>query len=158
MPEKVVDFSAVGRISQRVELKTVRLMEIVAKCPSPVAGPLEATLESECSVLSNQKQTLDILCNYTFSAHASQTEVASALIKYVVSYDLRGDEPIKEEDLSQFALANGTAHSWPFVRECIYSLTSRMGYPPYTLPVVHFRPKPPAAKPVQKKKEPPSTT
>ena len=41
-------------------------------------------------------------------------------------------------DLSQFAQANGAYHSWPFVRETIYGLTSRMGFPPYTLPVLSF--------------------
>jgi preprotein translocase subunit SecB len=142
LPEKVVDFAAVGRISQRVELKTVRLMEMIAKCVSKAVGPLEAKLESNCSVLTNEKETLEVLCDYKFSAHAAEREIASALVKYVVSYELRGEDPVSEEDLAEFALANGTSHSWPFVRECIYSLTSRMGYPPYTLPVVHFKAKP----------------
>jgi hypothetical protein len=54
---------------------------------------------------------------------------------------LRGTEPLADEDVAQFALSNGTLHSWPFVRELLYALTSRIGYPPYTLGVVHFRPK-----------------
>lgn len=143
MPEKVVDYSAVGRISRRVELKSIRLYEISAKCEDKTAGPLEAKLESDCSVLPTQKELLEVVCDYKFSAAAAEKVVATARIKYIVSYELRGEEPLDENDLSQFALANGTAHSWPFLRECIYELTAKMGYSPYTLPVVHFRPKPP---------------
>jgi preprotein translocase subunit SecB len=146
--DRAVDFAAVGRVSHRIELKTVRLMEIAAKCVSKAIGPLEAKLESNCSVLTKENEVLEILCDYKFSAHTAGVEIASALVKYVVSYELSGSDPVNEGDLAEFTTANGIAHSWPFMRECIYSLTSNMGYPPYTLPVVHFRPKPvEAAKP-----------
>jgi preprotein translocase subunit SecB len=142
LPDKIIDYAAVGRVSKRVELKNVLLSEIVAKCNHNVTGPLEAQLDSECSVHSRENQKLEILCNYKFAARAAELEIASADIKYLVIYEMRGAEPVEDKDLAEFATANGTVHSWPFVREFIYGLTSKMGYPPYTLPVVHFIPKP----------------
>jgi preprotein translocase subunit SecB len=147
LPEKLIDYAAVGRVSKRVELKNILLSEIVAKCNQNVIGPLEAQIDSECSVHSKENQKLEILCNYKFAARAAESEIAHADIKYLVIYEMRGAEPVEDGDLAEFATANGTVHTWPFVREFIYGLTSRMGYPPYTLPVVHFVPKPAEEKP-----------
>jgi hypothetical protein len=63
-------------------------------------------------------------------------------LKYLILYSLSGDDPVSDEDLAHFAFANGTYHSWPFVRQFLFGLTSQMGYPPYTLPVFKFNPKP----------------
>jgi preprotein translocase subunit SecB len=151
LPEKIVDYAAVGRVAKLVELKNVRLSEIIAKSDPHAVGPLEAQLDIQCSVHSRENQVLEIVCNYKFAAHVAETEIAAADIKYLVAYDVRGTEPVADHDLAEFATANGTVHSWPFAREVIFGLTSKMGYPPYTLPVVHFRAKP-AEKPVEVEK------
>jgi preprotein translocase subunit SecB len=160
LPEKIVDYAAVGRVAKLVELKNVRLSEIVAKSDPHGAGPLEAQLDIQCSVLSRENQVLEVVCSYKFAAHVAKTEIAAADIKYLVAYDMRGTEPVADHDLAEFATANGTVHSWPFAREVIFGLTSKMGYPPYTLPVVHFRAKPAekaaeAAKPKAKRRNAP---
>ena len=143
--ETTVDFAAVARVSKRTELKDIRLTEMSAKCNPKIPGPLEPKLDLECAVSSRDASTLEIVCNYQFVVRSVQTQlesdstqVAEAAIKYLLFYELHGTEPLAEDDLAQFALGNGTLHSWPFVRELLYELTSRMGYPPYTLPVVHF--------------------
>lgn len=76
----------------------------------------------------------------------AEAQAAQATIKYLLDYDLRGNEPLAEDDIAEFAFANGTLHSWPFVREFLYGLTAKMGFLPYTLPVFHFVPKPPQKK------------
>lgn len=142
--QTTIDFAAVARVSKRTELKGIRLTEVLAKCDPKVPGPLEPKLDLDCAVFSQDESTLEIACNYRFAARsqaqseAEGSQAAEAEIKYLLLYELQGTEPLAEADLAQFALGNGTLHSWPFVREFLYGLTSRMGYPPYTLPVMHF--------------------
>lgn len=143
MAERLVDFVAAGRVAKRVELKRIRAVDVSAKCSAEiVGGPLEAKLDHDCAVVSRETNRLKIACNYSFVASAAETQVAEAAIGYLLDFEVQGSEPIADEDLAEFAFANGTLHSWPFVREFLYGLTSRMGYPPYTLPVFHFKPKP----------------
>ncbi len=146
MAERPVDFAALGRVSSRAELKTIRLTEVTARCdPKTPSGStvFEAKLTNDCQVVGRERGALQVACNYRFTVQIAEAPIAQAMIKYLLDYDLRGIEPIAAEDIEEFAFANGTLHSWPFVREFIYGLTVKMGYPPYTLPVVHFVPKPP---------------
>ena len=142
MPEKSVDFAAAGRVAKRVELKNVRLIEVSAKCDPSLGGPLEPNLNFDCAVVSRKANALEIGCDYRFTARTSEAQVAEAAIKYILVYEVSGSEPLEDEDITQFAFGNGTLHSWPFLREFLYGLTSRMGYLPYMLPVLHFT-KPP---------------
>lgn len=137
-----MDFAAAGRVANRVELKVVRVSELSAKCNPKVMGTLEPTLEHDCRIAGREANTLEIACDYRFAARIGQTQVAEAAITYLLLYQLQGSEPLSDADVAQFAVSNGTLHSWPFVRELLYSLTSKMGYPPYSLGVVHFKPKP----------------
>ena len=83
--------------------------------------------------------------------NAAQTKIVDIEIKYLLTYAINSPEPLSETDITQFANGNGTLHSWPFVREFLYSMTSRMGVPAFKLGVMHFVPtqQTPAATPEQ---------
>jgi hypothetical protein len=146
--ETTVDLAAVGRVAKRVELKGVRLAEISAKCDPKVEGPLKPTVNLDCKIGDHDANTIEVVCNYTFVAHSEQLQAIESAIKYLLLYEISSPEaPPSDNDLAEFAKANGALHSWPFVREVLFGLTSRMGYPPYTLPVMHFNQKPQPAAP-----------
>lgn len=146
MAERTVDFIALGRVSKRAELKNIRLAAVSAKCENAAPGPLEPSLEPDCSVVSRDATTLRVACSYHFAARVGQVQVAEATAKYLMDYEIAGAEPLEEKDVAEFSFASGVLHSWPFVRELLFGLTARMGYPPYTLPVYHFVPRPPPKK------------
>jgi preprotein translocase subunit SecB len=84
-----------------------------------------------------------VICDYTFTAHANQIQAVESRIKYLLEYEIGGGaEAPSADDVAEFARANGALNSWPFVRELLYGLTSRLGYPPFTLPLMHFNTKP----------------
>jgi hypothetical protein len=86
---------------------------------------------------------LSVACEYRFAGNApTKAKVVEITIKYLVSYSFNTAQPLAESDVAQFAMANGTLHSWPFVREFLYALTSRMGVAPFKLGVMHFVPMP----------------
>ena len=147
--ERTVDFAAIGRVAKRAELTGIRLIEISAKCDPKGVGSLEPKVDLDCKPGVYSASGLEIICDYTFTVSAGQAAIAEANIKYLLVYELSGSESPAEADIAEFARANGALHSWPFVREIIYSLTSRMGYPPYTLPTMHFKGTPKKHPPAQ---------
>jgi hypothetical protein len=140
--ERFVDFAAVGRVSARVELKTIRVIDVSAKCDPKMVGALDPMLDLNCEIIGRERSVLQVACAYKFSARVADVQVVDAMIRYLLDYEIQGDAPLVDEDIAEFGYANGTLHSWPFVREFVYGLTSKMGFPPYTLPVFHFKPKP----------------
>ncbi len=149
--EKFIDFAAAGRIATRVELKDIRITDVLAKCDPRVQGPLEPLLDSECTIVGQEQNLLYIACKYQFTARSSETRIAEAAVNYLLAYEVQGTEALGNEDLAEFANSNSTLHSWPFLREFLYGLTTKMGYPPYMLPVVHFKEKPKETKDANQK-------
>jgi len=148
--EKPVDFAAIGRVAKRSELKSLRLIGISAKCDKMVTGTLVPNVELACKSGLVEGNTLEVICEYTFTAHSNNVEAVSSAITYLLVYEISGSESPSPDDLTEFGRANGTLNSWPFVREVLFGLTSRMGFPPYTLPLMHFNPTPKAKEPKPK--------
>ena len=137
-----LDLVAAARVAKRVELREIRLSEISASSPSAYHGPLHPEVNHDCSPTMHDDHHIEVLCSYNFLVKSDGDDVAKADFKYVISYEIVGDGGVEEADLQHFAFANGTYHSWPFVRQLVFDLTARMGFPPYTLPVFQFNPKP----------------
>lgn len=136
-----VDMSAVARIASRVDLKDVCLTEVTATRQRSVVGEvLHPDLQHDYSARCPAKGCIEVDCKYQLSVTTGGKPAASFAIVYVLTYKLRSDEPVEPTDLQHFAWANGAFHSWPFVRELLHSMTGRMGFPPYTLPVLTFVP------------------
>lgn len=147
-----VDFAAVGRVSRYAELKDIRVTCVSAKCDPKSVEPMEPKFSHACSVVGNQNGILDVSCEYEFSGTAAQKKIVDVGLTYLVTYTLSAPAPLSEGDLAQFAAANGTLHSWPFVREFLHGLTLRMGVPAFKLGVMHFVPTPaPQAPAVEEK-------
>jgi preprotein translocase subunit SecB len=138
--ETTVDLAAVNRVAKRVELKGVRLAGITASCDPNALGPsLKPDVNLDCKLGDHNDTNLEVVCNYTFLAQSGEVKAIESEIRYLLLYEITGSESPSPSDLAEFARANGALHSWPFVRELLYGLTSRMGFPPYTLPVMHFK-------------------
>ena len=141
--ETTVDFAAVGRVARHTELRDVRVTEMSAKCSPKVTGALHPSVDLHCSIAERDEKMLEVTCDCSFSAYCGEMLAAQVQIQYLLTYELSASEHLDDDDLSQFARANGALHSWPFIREALYGMTARMGYPPFTLPVMHFHSEPP---------------
>ena len=139
--ERTVDFAAIARVAKRAELKSVRMTEISARCEPAVLGTLVPSVNLECKPGTLDQGTLEVICEYEFAARVDQVQVVESRITFLLAYEISGGKNPSPEDLAEFARANGTLNPWPFVRDVLFGLTSRMGYPPYTLPLMHFNTK-----------------
>jgi preprotein translocase subunit SecB len=128
--------AAAVRVSRRVDLRDIRLANIVASSPTRHGGLLNPHVTHDCSVTKNEGDVIEIVCEYKFHGVSDAAEeVIEATLKYLVSYAVAGPEPVDAADVAHFAFASGTLHSWPFARQHLFGLTAEMGYPPFTLPV-----------------------
>lgn len=144
--QETVDFAAVGRVAKHADLSGIRLVKIAANCEPDAAGALIPSVSLVCEAAKFTGKELEVKCTYAFTARVEKATVAEATIVYLLMYAIKPTtEAPTSHDLAEFARANGALHSWPFVRELLHGLTSRMGYPPFTLPTMHFsaKPKPP---------------
>lgn len=151
MPERELrilnsfDMAAVARIASRVELRGIRLVELAFTTKKFVAHgtALEPSIETDCVPLPSDKGSINVSCGFNFMIRSTGEEVAESKIKYLIQYKLNGEEAPTEQELIAFSAVNGAYHAWPFVRELVFNLTARMGYQPFTLPVLSFHaPKP----------------
>jgi len=143
-----VDFAAVGRVSKFAELEDIRLIEVVAKSDSSASGTLEAKFAHDSKISNRGDEFLEVKADYHFTGRSAEADVINIGITYLVRYSLKSPEPLAEGDLTEFAMSNPVFHSWPFVREFLNSLTSRMGFPAFKLGVLHFVPQQPKEKQV----------
>jgi hypothetical protein len=132
--------AAVSRVASRVELRGIRLVDLslVTKKVVDFGTPLEPSFETDCVPGLAESGSINVECNFSFSVHSKGEEVSEARIKYLIHYKLTGEGVPSAEDAEAFAAINGAYHAWPFVRELIFSLTSRMGFQGFTLPVLSF--------------------
>ncbi len=114
-------------------------------------GTLVPSVDLNCKPGKLEGNALEVICEYKFIAHSNAAEAVSSTITYLLEYEISGGgESPNANDVTEFARANGALNSWPFVREVLFGLTSRMGFPPYTLPLMHFNPTPKAKEPAPK--------
>ena len=150
---KNFDMAAVSRVASRVELRGVRLVDLSLKTKKIVSSPgtpLEPSFETDCVPASAENGYINVDCNFDFFIHSKGEEISESKIKYLIEYKLTGEGLPPSEDIEAFAAVNGAYHAWPFVRELVFNLTARMGFQPFTLPVLSFH--------TPKKDEPKSET
>jgi preprotein translocase subunit SecB len=135
-----VDFTAVGRVSKFTELEDIRLVEVTAKCNPTASGPLEASFAHDSRISNRGNEFLEVTTDYRFTGRSAEADIIEVAVTYLIRYTLNAPEPLADDDISEFAISNPVLHSWPFVREFLNGLTSRMGFPPFKLGVLHFVP------------------
>ena len=153
MSEKIeIDIERASRISRRVALREIILVDLKSKRqPLSIDSQLVHQVERECEGNRADASFINVTCSYSFRAVSGEDEVASAHVVYLLLYELDSEDPCDDEDLMHFAWANGTYNSWPFLRQLLFDLTARMGFSPFTLPVLYLGPGPQDS-PVKKKK------
>ncbi len=129
-------------ISDVVEINDVRLLNITAEAPQHHDG---SPLNVQCSVNDVSTSRTDdgkaIIVKAAFEVTGRQGESAAAkpILKiaaiFLAIYSLPAECIFKPEALDAFGKTNGVFNIWPYWRELLQSITTRMGLPPLTLSV-----------------------
>jgi preprotein translocase subunit SecB len=81
---------------------------------------------------------------------ASKEPALEAEVEIELRYGYPEGLDLRPDELQPFANLNGVFNAWPYFREFIQNATTRMGLPPFVLPVFRVRKAEPAGKAARK--------
>ena len=146
-----IDYASIARIASAVELRDIALRSSranlnVAAAEIPERWSGEAFVGYDTKIGEHRPESSDFTVNAAFIAvynsdwgdeiHTELPELnpnKPAEIEIQATFELtyRAAEgaQLADEDLANFALANGTLHAWPYWRELADDITTRMHVP-----------------------------
>jgi preprotein translocase subunit SecB len=159
-----LNLASAVKVSERVDLQSVKLLTCDCKQkPKSTEGPNTFAIEKTCRFeVDKEKNIVGAFIQFTLNAFGEgveQKKENSFLVidaTFLLLYHIRSTEGLDDEAFSSFAEANGVYNAWPYWREFVQSVTSRMGLPTLTVPV--FRISSVLPKTADKKTEAPATT
>jgi hypothetical protein len=141
-----LDMEAVSRVAQKAGLQEICLIEAKVSRDLQVMSPETLTLRHKCStkILSVEKDVLPILCNFgvaAFSGKSPDKIVMSIEASFCTYYVLKPIEEFNPADIEHFAKINPIYNAWAYWREFVQNMTTRMGFPALTVPLLKIVPK-----------------
>ncbi len=137
---------AFARLVQAAQLQNVSLLETAAKASFPDSGsqPGELSADFDVSAIGTIIGADDLsmmACEVAlvFKGTVGEHPLCTVTAKYGVAYTLTPGYVEEEGAVQFFADNNALFNVWPFFREHLWSLTQKMGMPPFVLPLLHPR-------------------
>jgi hypothetical protein len=154
-----LDMEAAARVAQLFVLQEIFLVDAKISRDPLIESPEVLSLEHKCSTefLTSEKgkNLRFILCNFRVAAF-SDKEPRKLIMKieasFCTSYVKKPDIFIPDDVDSlltyaeYFGTINPISHAWPYWREFVQSMSSRMGFPALTVPLLEIVPKKDATK------------
>ncbi len=141
-------------LSSRAELQSIKLVGSNAELLPPGEGSaesvsfepcrLEATLTHHGEAVVPSDADNALVCLAQFELEGRNAEHTDRVIcrfscSWVLIYEIEGASQEDEAALQFFADKNAVYNAWPFFREHIHSLTTKMELPPFVAPL--FKPR-----------------
>ena len=146
-----IDYSSIARIASAVELRDIALRSSraslnVAATEIPERWSGEAFVGFDTTVAEHPTESTNFTIKAAFIAVYKSgwgDEIHTELparepedppeieieASFELTYNVAEATELAEEDLANFALANGTLHAWPYWRELADDITTRMHVP-----------------------------
>lgn len=118
-----------------VDLDSVVLAaaQITSGAARPNARSTKVKLGADITLDSSDERGFTALAVLTASFDQADETLGTITASFRLAY--RSAEPITEPILREFGQRNVRANVWPYAREFIQSMTQRMGWPSFVLPV-----------------------
>jgi hypothetical protein len=150
-----LDIEIAARVAQRFVLKEIYLVDAKISRDPLIESPEALSLEHKCSTenlkFDKDKNLFIILCNFrvaAFSGEAPDKLVMKIEAAFCTSYFrnfLPDNPPIGDQELAEMVdygfTINPVSNAWPYWREFVQSMSSRMGFPALTVPLLEIVPK-----------------
>src|SRR6266566_2163153 len=131
----------VRAVSDRIQILEVRLLECRSEqkhsnneLPRRITTNIDVDTHFDASSLR-----LSVYPRFLLLVKEQNTAPEDFFIRiearFVVSYAVRSEEGLTQDNFDAFGERNGIYNVWPYWREFVQSTTARMGLPPLTLPV-----------------------
>ena len=150
-----LDMEAAARVAQLFVLQEIFLVDSKISRDPLIESPEVLSLEHKCSTEDltpeKGKNLRFILCNFRVAAF-SDKEPSKLVMKieasFCTSYVKKPDIflPMEDDDslltyVEYLRTINPISNAWPYWREFVQSMSSRMGFPALTVPLLEIVPK-----------------
>jgi preprotein translocase subunit SecB len=126
-----------NRIIKSLNLTKIYYTEIHASCEDKELDPhLNLSITEKSSFIQKDK-TLEIIYSHNLLGTSKNNEKPSITIKakYKIVYSINSDAQITKDFMDVFSNLTLGMTVWPYFRELVSSMLSRMNLPPLTLPM-----------------------
>lgn len=135
----------VAEVVPKLEIRDIRLLNLSCglTAPPPPAGAIRIDLSHEVSVDLIENSALGVQVHYSLNASPEAADSAPFLkmtVIFQLLYDGENLSAISAEKRQMFGDINGVHNAWPYFRELVQSVSSRMGLPPLTVPLLKLGP------------------
>lgn len=135
--DQSVTADEVAAVIHATRVANVRLDEVHAGPLAPDSGDLVYKVQAEHPKFAYVEEARQILVRIEhgvqISAAESSEKITEITVVHVISFDLANDLEASPAALAAWVESNVYFLAYPYVRETLTSLTSRMGLPPLTL-------------------------
>jgi preprotein translocase subunit SecB len=144
--EKPIDYEIGLRVSDIANIRRVRM--ISCSCfhtLSRVGDEHSVTIDCQVKTQADRKNhCILVFPRFKLEAFPSNKTKRNCDVvieaEFVLVYAVDSLEGIKQKNLDVFGQTNGVFNAWPYWREFVQSITTRMGLPPLTLPAYRLAP------------------
>lgn len=151
-----------------VELERIRLKSCTAD-HNLREGSLPANVENSAEVkvtIDQEARRVHVFPRFHVTARYDDTPADLSpsdmplfiCAEFHVTYAAKSLRGLDSDHLGAFGVQTGLFHVWPYWREFVASVTSRMGFPPLTIPLLSFSQLQESATTHAPKKTPPRAT
>jgi hypothetical protein len=148
--KKEISLASAVKVADRVNLQSVKLLACNCKqnpkCPSG-RRDIDIAWTSRFEV-DKKKNLIGVLIRFVLNAFGEEVErkrknsLLNIEATFSLLYSINSVEDLDDVALRSFAKLNGTYNAWPYWREFVQSITSRMELPTLTVPVFRIAPAP----------------
>jgi hypothetical protein len=153
-----LDMEAAAHVAQRFVLKEIYLVDAKISRAPLIVSPETLSLEHKCSTdyPRSPKESYFVLCNFQVAAFDGKEQgklVMKIEASFCISYVKNPDIQLRAHDadsvltyVEYLMKINPISDAWPYWREFVQNMSSRMGFPALTVPLLEIVPKKSAAK------------
>jgi|SRR5665648_48136 len=125
------DKEVYNKFIQTLELVDIVLGDLVIKKKTePLGGSFSFNLSPNFTLTERTEDKLTATAEFNLEVEdGNNIEVFSINAKFTLRYTFSKEVELNEEIEERFLKSNVPLNSWPYGRELISSLTTRMGYP-----------------------------
>jgi len=141
------ELNAAQPLISKSELKRIRLRQCHAPLEgeeSSLKGPfsLAQTHTSRANAVMGRLLRIEVSFHFqSFDASENKAELFSIQCSFDLDYELEEGYQPPAEAIESFKNGNAIFNCWPYARECVQSITNRMGTNPPPLPLLRMVPK-----------------
>jgi hypothetical protein len=136
--EHLVSYDLSAKVAEKVRLKDIRILSVDAAWdPTEVEFPLSVNYTVSTEAMT-QEEGFRIIAQFGMAAKGTE-EKGGSEVKVGAAFELQYEHPdaheLTEDDIESFGAVNGLYNAWPYWREFLQNMTSRMGLPALIAPV-----------------------